>query len=80
MPVRSRIDVLQVGDDYPADALADLRTLTRQSRAVVLVKRDSLANMAARSAAAAGLPCANGATVLWMPNGDALVIGNVDAV
>ena len=70
--------MLQVGDDYPEGDLADLRTMVRQARGTVIVTRDTLARMAGHAAEESGLDCANGATVLWMPNGDALVIGNVD--
>lgn len=72
--------MLQVGDDYPEGDLADLRALVRQTSGVAIVTRDALARMAGQAAEDSGLRCDNGATVLWMPNGDALVIGNVDAV
>ncbi len=46
---------------------------------VVLVTRDNLANLAAQAARAAGCPAPHGATVLWMPDGSALVIGLADS-
>ena len=44
-----------------------------------MVTRDNLASLAVQAARDAGCPSPHGATVLWMPDGSALVIGLADS-